>query len=270
MFRYLMCSTLAVAVFLTGAPAHGEMLHPSGNWIVDYRNDQCLASREYGSPDNPITLGIRPAPNGETYELLVLRQRSGPPFAVEQEGSVDFGDGPIKAWLLHYGGKKTKSDIFQFRISALEMERARSAKTLTLRPATATDFGFELRAMSALLNGLQQCTIDLKDYWNMGGDKDGRIATSARGDVRPLFTGNDYPAQALDNNQTGRARFLLLINEKGSVAGCHVLEASGVPLLDAMGCQVIRERGKFTPALDSHGVAVRSSYTTPVINWKML
>ncbi|MEO8547392.1 MAG: energy transducer TonB [Sphingomicrobium sp.] len=235
--------------------------------MVDYRDDQCVASRQYGAPDNPIALGIRPAPNGETYELMVSRKRSGPDFAVEQEGSVDFGGGRIKAWLLNYGGTQTKADVYQFRISAPEMEQARFAKTVTLRAARALDVSFELRSMSALLTGLQDCTADLKSYWNMGGEQDGRIATSAMGDVRALFTSDDYPVQALKNDQQGQSRFLLLIDDKGSVAGCHVLQASGVPVLDAMGCQVIRQRAKFTPARDSRGAAVRSTYTTPLINW---
>ncbi len=70
-------------------------------------------------------------------------------------------------------------------------------------------------------------------------------------------------------NQEGSAQFLLLINEKGSVAGCQVLKPSGVPVFDALGCQVITKRAKFTPALDAAGKPMRSSVTTPEIVWRL-
>lgn len=260
---------LTMFVLVTGTPAYSEVLHPVRNWVVDYREDQCVAYRDYGSPEKPITLGVRPAPNGETYELMVARPRSGPDFATEQKGAVDFGRGPINAWLLNYGGRHSKSDVYQFRISAAEMEQSRVAKTVTLRPASAPDFTFELRSMPELLKGLQDCTADLKRYWNMDGEKDGRVATLSKGDVRSLFTANDYPQEASERNQEGEARFLLLVNEKGAVAGCHVLQPSGVPILDAMGCQVIRQRARFTPARDAHGKAVRSTLVTPTVIWRM-
>lgn len=269
-----MFSRVALAIFATltliaGAPALADVLHPLRNWVVDYREEQCVAYRDYGSPEKPITFGVRPAPNGETYELLVARPRSGPDFATEQKGTVDFGRGLIKSWLLNYGGRQSKSDIYQFRISAAEMDQSRNANTVTLRPESAPDFTFELRSMPELLKGLQECTADLERYWNMDGEKDGRVATLSKGDIRSLFTADDYPREALHRNQGGESRFVLLVNEKGAVAGCHVLQPSGVPILDAMGCQVIRERAKFTPARDVHGKPVRSTLVTPTVIWRM-
>jgi len=259
-------ATLALA---SGGSARADVLHPIRNWTVDYREDQCVAYRDYGSQDKVITLGIRPAPNGETYELMVARPRSGPDFATEEKGSVDFGSGKFGAWLLRYGGKHSKSDVYQFRISAAQMKQARSARTVALRAGSAPDFTFELRSMPALLKGLEDCTADLERYWNMGGEKDGRIATLSKGDVRSLFTEDDYPAEAVRRNQGGDSQFLLLVDEKGAVAGCHVLKPSGVPILDAMGCQVIRQRAKFIPAHDAQGKPVRSTLVTPDVVWRM-
>jgi TonB family protein len=262
-------ATLTMLAIIPPTVAPAEILHPIQNWVVDYREEQCVAYRDYGSPAKPITLGVRPAPNGETYELMIARPRSGPELATEQQGSVDFGRGPIKAWILNYGGKQSKTDIYQFRISAAGMEQARSAKAVTLRPASTPAFSFELQSMPALLKGLEDCTTDLKRYWNMDGEKVGRIATLSRGDIRSLFSADDYPQEALERNQGGESTFLLLVDEKGAVAECHVLKPSGVPVLDAMGCQVIRERAKFTPARDAQGKAVRSTLVTPSVSWRI-
>lgn len=127
---------------------------------------------------------------------------------------------------------------------------------------------FALRSMPELLRGLQSCTADLEAYWNSNGEKDGKIAKSAKGDVRSVFTADDYPNIAVNLEQSGKTQFLLLVDEKGLVAGCHVLKPSGVPVLDAMGCQVIRKRTRFSPARDAQGKPVRSTVTTPPVVWR--
>jgi hypothetical protein len=256
---------------LASFPGHAgaTSLEPTGSWVVDYRADQCLASREYGTTAKPVTFGIRPAPNGETYLLLLAQKRAGPELGKEREGIVDFGAGPIKSWLLEHRDKTSGADIYQFRISAAEMDQRKNASSVKLDPKDAPDVELQLRSMPALIKSLEACTADLKRYWNMGGEKDGRIVTPSKGDIRTLFSSDDYPAEAFWRNQGGTSQFLLLIDDTGKVAGCDVVVASGIPTLDVMGCQVIRERAKFTPALDAKGKPVRSTYVTPPIVWKM-
>ncbi|HEX6742268.1 MAG TPA: energy transducer TonB [Sphingomicrobium sp.] len=251
------------------APAVAEPLAPLKSWVLDYAENQCNASRTYGAANDPIGFALRPAPNGETYELLVGRQHHGPRYAEELKGTVDFGHGPLKAWLLHYGGKGKRIDVYAYRISAAEMAQARSASAVLLTAKEAQSVSFRLDHMGQLLSGLDKCTEDLKHYWNMGEELTGKIAVPSKGDVRTVFSDEDYPSEALMQGKEGSGRFLLLIDEKGSVAGCHVQVPSGVPILDAMGCQVIRERAKFKPALDAQGHPVRSSYFTPPINWRL-
>jgi TonB family protein len=251
------------------APAAAP-LQPTKPWVLDYAETQCVAAREYGSATDPITFGIRPAPNGETYELLVQRQRPGPSYAAELDGSVDFGNGPIKAWLLHFRTKDKTGSIQQFRISAAQMAQGRVARAVSLHAKGAPDETFALGNMSALLSGLQTCTADLKLYWNMDGRETGKIAVPAKGDVVRIFSDADYPSEAQDRSQEGSAQFLLLIDEKGKVAACHVAKASGIAALDAMGCQAILKRAKFTPARDRAGKPARSTVVTPPIIWKLL
>lgn len=250
------------------ASAAQQPLEPVSKWDLNYGDTDCAAIRNYGSPAEPITLAIRPSPNGETYEILVGRRRFGPEFAQELEGSVDFGNGPINAWLLYYSTPK-KFEIYQFRIKAAEFAQARAAKAVSLHIRDAPDFTFTLESIPQLLTGLDVCTADLKRYWNMGGEKDGRVAKPATGDVRSVFSSEDYPSEAMNREQEGTAQFLLLIDEKGKVAGCNVLVASGVPALDAMGCVVIMQRVRLKPALDSAGKPVRSTYTTPPVRWQI-
>jgi TonB family protein len=244
-------------------------LKPFKPWIVDYAEAQCIATRDYGSSGHPVTLGIRPSPNGETYELLVARAAPTPPYAQEIEGNVDFGQGALKAWVLRFRPADSNLDVYQFRIGAAEMAKARGAAEMALRAKGGPDFQFELGSIPQLLDGLSACTDNLKQFWNMGGEKDGRIATPSKGDLRSVFSPDDYPWEAQYRGQQGDGQYLLLVDEKGSVAGCHVLKPTGVPVLDAMACAVIQKRAKFKPALDPRGKPVRSTFVTPPINWKL-
>jgi TonB family protein len=245
-------------------------LGPTKPWVLDYAETQCLASREYGTAADPLTLAIRPAPSGETYELILARKRSGPWFADELEGTVDFRQGPpIKAWVLHYGAKTDKLDLYTFRIDAASMVAARMAKAVTLHSKGGPDVSFGLDSMPALLKGLEDCTADLKRYWKMDGQETGELAVPTKGDIRRVFSDSDYPTEAFIRQQEGTSQFLLLIDEKGKVAGCHVLTTSGNPVLDGMGCSVIRERARFKPARDKAGKPTRSTYTTPPVTWRI-
>jgi hypothetical protein len=265
--RICLLTTAFFSISSTAAAA-ASPLQPIRPWNLDYGETQCIAAREYGSPADPVSFAIRSAPNGETYELLMARNRPGPETAVEMEGTVDFGQGPINAWLLSYRAKKSDLAVHQYRITAAEMAQARSARSVTLSARGGADGTFALANMNELLAGLEECTADLKRHWNADGQKSGALATGAQGDVRNIFRLEDYPLEASSRDQQGSGRFLLLIDERGGVAGCQVLEAS-VPALDAMGCQVIRERAKFTPAVDRSGKPVRSIYVTPRITWQL-
>jgi TonB family protein len=244
-------------------------LRPSGAWVLDYDATQCIASRQYGTDKNAVTFAIRPAPNGGNYELLIGRPRYGPMFGEELNGSVDFGNGPIKAWLLHYGGSKKKVSIDQFRISAAEMAQARTATSVNLRTGDGMSANIALTNMPELMKGMDDCNADLKRYWNIENPEKQNVAVEVKGDVRNVFRSTDYPQEAMKNRQEGRVQFLLLINEQGKVAGCNVVEASGIPALDGMGCQVIVERAKFQPALDKQGKPIRSAYVTPPVVWRI-
>ena len=174
------CAGLA-ALSIVSSASRAAPLQPLtalSPWDLDYSATQCTAMREYGAREHPVTLGIVPSPNGETYELLIARKHSGPTYAEELEGSVDFGSGPVKAWLLHYGSKDRTVDLYQYRITAAEMLRANAAKAVTLHFKGGTDTAFELDVMPALLEGLQKCTNDFIWRWERHNMDAGRASNN--------------------------------------------------------------------------------------------
>jgi protein TonB len=94
-------------------------------------------------------------------------------------------------------------------------------------------------------------------------------AQSARGDVRTLFSADDYPASAQAAGAEGTAQAELTIGTDGRVVGCNLIRSTGNSALDSATCNILRRRAKFTPARDSNGNPTTDTYTTPPIRWQL-
>lgn len=94
-------------------------------------------------------------------------------------------------------------------------------------------------------------------------------ATSAKGDLRTLFSGDDYPASAQAAGAEGTARAQLTIGTDGRVASCNITQSTGNGALDSATCNILRRRAKFVPAKDSNGNATIDTVTTPSIVWRL-
>ena len=91
---------------------------------------------------------------------------------------------------------------------------------------------------------------------------------SAVGNLQGLFSGDDYPASALDNEEQGTVGVQLAIGPNGRVTGCNVTASSGSRTLDAATCRILRSRARFTPATDSSGNATTGSFSQR-ITWRL-
>lgn len=92
-------------------------------------------------------------------------------------------------------------------------------------------------------------------------------AARAQGDVRPLFTADDYPVGALLLGQEGAAQAKLTVGPNGRVMGCEIVRSSSYPALDSATCALLTRRAKFRPARDASGLATVDEYITPPVNW---
>ncbi|MFL6724924.1 MAG: energy transducer TonB [Sphingomicrobium sp.] len=94
-------------------------------------------------------------------------------------------------------------------------------------------------------------------------------AQSAKGDLRSLFSADDYPAAAQAAGAEGTAQAQLTIGADGRVVGCNLTRSTGNGALDSATCNILRRRAKFTPARDSNGQATTDTITTPPIVWRL-
>jgi TonB family protein len=92
---------------------------------------------------------------------------------------------------------------------------------------------------------------------------------SARGEVRTLFSADDYPAIAVANNQEGTAQARLTVDADGHVSNCTIIRSSGYESLDGATCSILEKRAHFAPARDAAGKAIESTVVTPPIRWQL-
>ena len=256
------------ASFLIATVVQAQPLQPSGGWNVDYGETQCIALRKFGSKEDGWMFGVRPSFNKESFELMISREGSGPSSIEQDSGAVDFGSGPIKTQVLRYKTPDSRISVQRYRVSADELRRKLNAREVMLSIGSKS-MRFSLQGFAQVVKALDTCLADLRQHWNSDTAL-GTGAKSAKGDVRRLFTGDDYPAIALLENHEGQATFILLVDEKGKVAGCDLARPSGVPVLDVMGCEVFRKRARFTPARNAAGQPVRDTVVSPPVRWKIM
>ncbi len=78
---------------------------------------------------------------------------------------------------------------------------------------------------------------------------------------------SEYPAEALQKNEQGRATLRLSIDAIGKVVDCAITQSSGSNTLDKKSCE-LAANWVFEPAVDSEGSAVRST-TSAWANWEL-
>jgi protein TonB len=94
-------------------------------------------------------------------------------------------------------------------------------------------------------------------------------AQSAKGDLRTLFSADDYPAAASASGAEGTVQASLSVGPDGRVTGCNITRSSGNSSLDSTTCSILRRRAKFTPARDSNGQPTSDTIPTPPITWRL-
>lgn len=91
----------------------------------------------------------------------------------------------------------------------------------------------------------------------------------AKGDLRSLITGDDYPSSAQRNEEEGTVRVRLTVGANGRVTDCSVSQSSGSSALDSATCRLLRSRARFTAAVDNQGNPTTDTITSPPIVWRL-
>ena len=90
---------------------------------------------------------------------------------------------------------------------------------------------------------------------------------SLSGSLQGLIRNDDYPQNAIENEEQGTVRVVLTVGPNGRVADCSVVGSSGSRTLDSTTCRILRARAKYEPAQDASGNPTTSKTSPQSIRW---
>lgn len=84
----------------------------------------------------------------------------------------------------------------------------------------------------------------------------------------PWMSDDDYPAEALKNQEQGTVQFALTVSDAGKITACRITESSGSPSLDAATCALVTRNMRFKPARDASGKRTDGELKSR-LNWRL-
>ena len=261
-----LCALLAV---LPNSPARAAPLAPTGKWVMDFGDTQCVAARNYGSEAKPLMLVLKQPTLGQIVQLAVIRKGGGNSKHARQiNGKIRIDNGPpIKASMIVFAAQARGESIISMNMPLAQFAAVRKGQTLSFS-TEEVDETFQLTSIGPLMKIMDECVTDLTRLWNGDAAASVRLKQLAKGDLQTIFSSDDYPDAAMTLNKTGWVSFVVLVNEQGRFADCTVIETSGVAALDAQSCAVVVERARFKPAIGIDGSPVKSILRQRIV-WAM-
>jgi protein TonB len=98
------------------------------------------------------------------------------------------------------------------------------------------------------------------------------VPESDFGGAEPLnisewYTFEDYPLDAIKNDQQGFVTVSFTIGIDGRMTDCRVIRSSGFRILDRIPCNILTRRARFKPAVDAQGQVRSTQGTTSMLFW---
>ncbi len=259
---------LLVAVAI-GAMGAAEPRRPTGRWVVDSDDAQCVGSRNYGTDDKPLFLALKPSPTGSVMRVMLIRHGASSD-AEQRPASIRFDDkAAISVNALSYGDSKTKQLAASINLPMETFAANRGASTIEIKGSRFNE-RLAVGGLTGVIEEFDNCLANLRQVWNVGAQYASRLTRPAR-PIRPLgdlFRSSSYPQQAMMEGNTGRVGLALLVDEAGKVRDCMIEETSGYATLDTVSCYTISTHARFEPAIGADGKPAKSA-SFHRISWRI-
>jgi TonB family protein len=257
----------AIVAALTQAAATPAPLAPTSKWNVDYADNMCTLSRSYGTGQRPLLLGFKPSPMSDSLQLVLIAPGTGRPAYVTVKVAINGVEAATSAFSMAFTSKSSQ------RVHLIDMKRAdftplERRGTLTVTVGKSAPVHLIVDRFDLASKGLADCEKNLLEHWGMSAAEQAAIVARPVALQNPAayINSNDYPVQALRNNEQGASGVRYRVGTDGSAQDCQVVESSGSLTLDQTTCAIIMRRVRFSPALDREGKPV-SSLTFSRIRW---
>lgn len=265
---------LAMACLSASAhPAIAAAPSAAGKWVVDWGEARCTLVRHAGGAD-AVTMIVRTYIGSRWPELLFVH--SG-----WKEDQAKFGD-ELNVLLSPAGNRivgkaaagRLGGDGYRI-LSVRELEPdffdyLSEAEGLSLEIDGKVILRLSFSDSKAAVAALTRCNDDLMQSWGVDIELRDSLLRQPKG-VTPLWTwfrAEDYPLAAARQNKSGPVVVRYTVGVDGKVTECVPVVSADDPALDSRTCQLLKQRGRFEPALDTNGkpIAVNQIQT---VTWSL-
>lgn len=256
---------LAVTALTVAAAPVAAQTSPAGRWQVDWGDQYCSLIRHPIS-DQPI-FAIRTTPGSGLWQLrLVRRQWPRGLFVNPNDLTVRLHPGgtPLQTAATYTEDTSAGIALVIDQLGREFPESFASSERVTLERDAQVVAEVALRSTRAARDALRRCEEDVMREWGIDPTLSARLGSWPRVDLRAILSDSDYPAEALRANMRGRAVVRITIGVDGKASGCVVVASSGHSLLDQRTCQILVERVRTSPAIDTSGTPVSVPLIVPV------
>ncbi len=123
----------AVLTMSSAAAAAADPKKPTGKWIVEFADAQCVATRNYGSETDPLYLVLKAPATGGAVQIGTVR-KSSKKDATQIDGEIIFDEAvTVRTSLLEFGNKKMGQRAMLANLSAKDVAPLRQAKSIRIR-----------------------------------------------------------------------------------------------------------------------------------------
>lgn len=237
-------SKLLLGLTAFGPSAIAAPRAPAGSWYADFGAAQCVATRNYGSEQNPLFLVLKLPPLGDVLQIGVI-SKGYAPYATQLDGEILFdGHPPIATELLEFGVKALDQRVLLANLPLTKLAPMRAAASMGVRarlditlrnsristPTRTIAHSFKLSLMPQLLKTLESCAEGLRRAWNieLADGPPTLVRQAPTGSLRSVFSADDYPATAQIKGQSGTLKIAVLVDERGRIADCTIIQTSGL------------------------------------------
>ena len=164
--RQLFAATILLAI-LSESPGLAAPRVPTGKWVVDFDDAQCVATRNYGSDQNPLLLVLKQPPGGDVMQIGVIRKTGrSSKYSDQVDGRVRIDDGPaIASSLIKFTVKSRGERVLLTNMPLVQFANVRKGRTLSFSALPEISETFQVDNMEPLLKVMDACVADLMRVW---------------------------------------------------------------------------------------------------------
>jgi TonB family protein len=241
------------------AAAGSVQLDPAGPWRVDYADDGCVLSRPFSAAGARHDLGLTFRP---LQKRVWLRIRSSEQVRArdDEEIKVDVDDVTLKD-LVHFNIYRAEPSgtVREFLFNDFARQVGGVQRSFRFRTARHGELLLNAKDIAKALQSTKTCVDDL--HRSLGIDP----ALLATLKSEPEGYSGEF-IELPDFRDQFEYHILYWVTPEGRVEDCRLLRPTGNKKFDQNACIQLEKKGRFKPARNAAGEAVRAPvYEDPVI-----